>query len=367
MKILLVAGTGTIGKHIVELLINNGNELFITTRSVRMQNRKGIHYLSGNAHDMTFLKKVFDDYQNWDAIIDFMVYSTAEFKEKVNLYLRYSKHYIFFSSARVYDESLLPIVEESPLLLNSSQDKEFLSTDEYALLKARQENILNNGIRKNYTIIRPYITYGEDRLQLGIQEHEVWLRRALSNKHIVFPKEIAESITTLTHAYDVAQSVCALICNDKAYGETFHITTDTYIKWNDVLEIYKEVLTTFLGKKISVKYTTNDSSLKLYQAKYDRLFTRIFDNSKINEFVRINTFKSPREGLKQSLESFLENPQYRNFPINWKNEAQMDRIGDDRSFLQDIPGLKNKLIYLFFRYTPSRMLLIISRIKHLIF
>lgn len=367
MKILLIAGTGTIGKHIVDLLINNGNELFITTRSVRRENRKGIHYLSGNAHDMTFLKKVFDVHQYWDAIIDFMVYSTAEFQEKVNLYLYYSKHYLFFSSARVYDNSLRPIVEESSLLLNSSHDKDFLSTDEYALLKARQEVILNNGIKKNYTIIRPYITYGEDRLQLGIQEHEVWLRRVLSNKHIVFPREIAESITTLTHAYDVSKSVCALICNEKAYGETFHITTDICIKWNDVLKIYKEVLTKFLGKKVPVKYTINDSSLKLYQAKYDRLFTRIFDNTKINEFVEINTFKSPQEGLKQCLEAFLKDPKYRNFPIDWKNEAQMDRIGGDKSFLKDIPGFKNKLIYLFFRYTPSRILLVISRIKHLIF
>ena len=107
--------------------------------------------------------------------------------------------------------------------------------------------------------------------------------------------------------------------------------------------------------------------MKLYQAKYDRLFTRIFDNTKINEFVEINTFKSPQEGLKQCLEAFLKDPKYRNFPIDWKNEAQMDRIGGDKSFLKDIPGFKNKLIYLFFRYTPSRILFVISRIKHLIF
>lgn len=53
-----------------------------------------------------------------------------------------------------------------------------LSIDEYAITKAHQENLLINSKNKNWTIIRPYITYSEQRLQLGTFEKEDWLYRA---------------------------------------------------------------------------------------------------------------------------------------------------------------------------------------------
>ena len=59
------------------------------------------------------------------------------------------------------------ITEESERLLDTSIDQDFLSTDEYSLTKARQEDILQSSKQKNWTIIRPYITYGTSRLQLG--------------------------------------------------------------------------------------------------------------------------------------------------------------------------------------------------------
>lgn len=50
------------------------------------------------------------------------------------------------------------------------RDEDYIKTDEYALQKARQENILLGSKYKNWTIIRPYITYNKERLQLGVLE-----------------------------------------------------------------------------------------------------------------------------------------------------------------------------------------------------
>ena len=91
-----------------------------------------------------------------------------------------------------------PITENSPRLLDVVHDIEYLKTDEYALSKARQEDILRKNRNNNWTIIRPYITYSGQRLQLGIYEKEQWLYRALQNKPIVFPEELRNNLTTLT-------------------------------------------------------------------------------------------------------------------------------------------------------------------------
>ena len=94
-------------------------------------------------------------------------------------------------------------------------DEEYLKTDEYALSKARQEKILEESGYLNWTIIRPYITYSKERLQLGIYEKEDWLYRVLNGKTIIFSKDIEKYKTTLTYGYDVANIIADLIFEKK--------------------------------------------------------------------------------------------------------------------------------------------------------
>lgn len=78
------------------------------------------------------------------------------------------------SSARVYARSAdRQITESSSRLLDICDDEEYLRTDDYALTKARQENMLFCAKTQNWTIIRPYITFSEIRLQLGVFEKRI--------------------------------------------------------------------------------------------------------------------------------------------------------------------------------------------------
>lgn len=50
----------------------------------------------------------------YDAVVDFMVYQTAEqYESFVPLYLKNTKHYIFLSTYRVYADCEYPIKETS--------------------------------------------------------------------------------------------------------------------------------------------------------------------------------------------------------------------------------------------------------------
>ena len=80
MKVLILGGTGAIGKHLVELLASAGYEVCVTSRRSRVS-EGNIEYLQGDAHDLGFLNSILK--QDWDAIVDFMIYSEASFAMRV--------------------------------------------------------------------------------------------------------------------------------------------------------------------------------------------------------------------------------------------------------------------------------------------
>jgi nucleoside-diphosphate-sugar epimerase len=242
-------------------------------------------------------------------------------------------------------------MEDSGRLLNQSADQEFLATDEYSLAKARQEDLLNTSGKNNWTIIRPYITYDTYRLQLGVLEKEEWLYRALRGRTVVFSHDIAGKLTTLTAGYDVARAIGALVGNQQALGRAFNITTAESIKWEDVLATYMQVLTKYLGTQPKVLLQDMPAFFRskpaTYQIKYDRLYDRRFDCSRISGLVETQHFINTRSGLQSSLEAFLRDPKFAE--INWKSEAIRDKQTGEWTSLGEIAGIKQKLKYLVYR------------------
>lgn len=349
MRILILGGTGAMGNHLVELFRDTDNEIVITTRANRRSSHN-IKYITGNAKDDEFLNKILDE--RWDAIIDFMVYTTIEFKNRANQLLDSTSQYIFISSSRVYTDSKDKIRESSSRLLDVSTDQEFLSLDEYSLAKARQEDILKNSGKNNWTIIRPYITYSSNRLQLGTLEKEDWLYRALKGRSIVFSEDINSKLTTMTFGLDVAKGIKAIIGNSDALSEVFHITSQTSLLWSEVLNIYLNVLENYLGYRPKV-ILDNLESFQIYhpanyQIKYDRMFNREFDNAKIARYVKVDEFTTTDEGLTKSLEEFLLQPTFKH--INWRAEALKDRKAKEFTHLSEIHGFKQKVKYLLCRF-----------------
>lgn len=349
MKVLILGGTGAMGVHLVHLLAEKGCETFVTSRQHKAPEGT-VRYLQGDAKDQTFLDPILR--QKWDAIVDFMVYSTSEFAERVQTLVAATSQYVFLSSSRVYAGSQTPLIENSPRLLEATTDAEFLATDEYGLSKARQETTLRDSGRTNWTVIRPYITYSETRLQLGPLEKEEWLYRAMKGRTVVFSRDIHERLTTMTYGFDVARGILAIIGQEKALGEAFHITGGEARRWKEVFALYAEVLEKHLGKAPKLRLLELEGFLDVkpskYQVIYDRFYDRTFDNAKITEFVDVSTFAKLDASLRSCLAEFLRHPRFGQ--IQWGSEARMDRAAGERTSLSEIPGLKNKLKYLRARY-----------------
>jgi nucleoside-diphosphate-sugar epimerase len=351
MKVLVLGGTGAMGVHLVNLLARQVQRVIVTSRS-RSGAIGNIEYVKGDARENAFLKQLLG--QQWDVIIDFMLYSTEAFKQRRTLLLSAAGHYVYLSSSRVYASSEEALTEDSPRLLDTSCDLAYLATDEYALSKARQENLLFDSVEKNWTIIRPYITYSDERLQLGVLEKEDWLYRALRKRSIVVSSDINARKTTLTHGRDVARGIVALLGKEQAMGEAFHITANATIAWSEVLAIYVNVLRAQLGEQPRVVLQGIEDfkcwRKQHYQIDYDRLYYRQFNNSKINQYVDAASFTAPWPGLAQCLENFVTSPALQFNHIDWRAEAIKDNFLRERTSLSEIPGVKNK-----FRYLVSRI------------
>lgn len=239
MKVLVFGGTGAMGTPLANLLAEQGHEVYVTSRRQR-ENRGVVHYVQGDAHDDSFAASVLKN--GCDVLIDFMQYTRADFENKLPKLLEAAGQYVFLSSCRVYAEPIKTITEETPRLLDVCEDKEFLATEEYALAKAREENILFASGRKNWTIVRPTVTYNSHRLQLGCYELDEWLSRAIRGKPVVFFDDLADKLTSMTYGGDVAKGISYLVGNPRAMGEVVNIASPESKTWSEILNIYKSAL-----------------------------------------------------------------------------------------------------------------------------
>lgn len=348
MNILVLGGTGAMGRPLVQEL-SMENTVWVTSRKPH-PSTGSVRYILGNAKDLTFLEQALTE-RHYDAIVDFMVWTT-EFEAVLPMLLQNTDQYVFISSARVYSQSDEPITESTPRLLDVSDDQIYLRTNEYALAKAREEDLLRKSGSKNYTIIRPSITYNTHRLQLGVFEKEAWLYRALHGRSIVFSDDIADKLTTMTLGDDVAKGIASIVGQDSAIGETFHITYPSSLLWSDVLNVYLQVLEKHLGRKVNVVMTKKCTNLlfpaRIYQVIYCRYFNRTFDNSKIGQYCDVSKFTAPEEGLVECLQRFLDSPSFST--IDWPLEALNDKAANERTPISEIPGIGSKIYYLLYRY-----------------
>ncbi|MFA5204687.1 MAG: NAD-dependent epimerase/dehydratase family protein [Lentisphaeria bacterium] len=301
-KVLVLGGTGAMGVYLVPELAAMGYEVKVVSCDQVVSGHPRISYVTADAKDPGCLKGLLRE--KFDAIVDFMLYSTAEFRERYRLLLQHTAHYIFLSSYRVY-AGQFPVTEQTPRLLEASQDRDFLATEDYSLYKAREEDILQQSPYDNWTIVRPAITYSKRRFQLVTLEAPVSVARALKGLPVVVPREALSVPATMSWAGDVAKMLSRLLFHPAAYRDCFTLATAEHRTWGEIAEYYREI--------IGLNYVPADTEdyLKIihnapwarYQLAYDRLFPRIIDNSKI---LRVSGLKQDdlmplRRGLEREL------------------------------------------------------------------
>lgn len=303
-KILVAGGTGAMGVYLVPKLVARGYEVTVTHNDARLLERaQGANYIKTDMYDMGAVRELLG--AGYDGVIDFMVYDTGAFGRYAPLYLDKTGQYISLSSYRVFANEETPIRETSPQLLNACKDEEFRYSNDYPIYKAKGECFLRGWRGKNYTIVRPAITYSKRRCQLINLERPQIFGAIKKNKPIVLCNEAMNVQATMSWAGDVAEMLARLFFNSAAFGEDFNVTTAEHCTWGEIAGYYADIF----GAKFEIAdkeaYLTARNGGKpcekwqRWQLDYDRLFNRVMDNSKILAATGLkqSEFTSVRDGL----------------------------------------------------------------------
>lgn len=304
-KALLLGGTGALGYYLTPSLLELGFKVDVVSLDDMISNRKDLKYIKADCKNVEFLENLVKN--EYDVIVDFLIYfSPEEFGKYYKIFLQNCEHYIFLSSYRIYADCKTPLTENSPRLLDVSTDKAFLSSGDYAIYKAQEEDMLKNSGYNNWTVLRPAITYSKGRYQLVTLEARVLVYRMLRNRVVILPEPAMNISATMSWAGDFGKTVARLALNRAAYKECYTISTSEHHTWEEIAKLY-----TKLG---GLKYITVDTETYLnmlspgnifvrQQLTHDRYFNRMVDNTKLLNATGLkqSDFMPLEEGLKTEL------------------------------------------------------------------
>jgi nucleoside-diphosphate-sugar epimerase len=185
-KVLVLGATGAMGQYLAPRLAEMGYLVDGVSLDAAISTHKNLKYIQANTKAEGVLDSLLAN--NYDCIVDFMIYDRDTFADWAPKLLGATDHYIYLSSYRVYANEEVPIKETSPLLNDVlSEEEKRLGHNDYCLYKARGEKIVRAWEKKNWTIIRPAITYSFGRYQLTTLEAGVVINRVRAGKTLLLP------------------------------------------------------------------------------------------------------------------------------------------------------------------------------------
>jgi len=288
-RILVLGGTGAMGRYAVPELLRLGFQVDVIALDTAPITHENLTSTVANAMDDEWLEETITQ-TRYDVILDFMSYKLPQFQKRAPLFLDSTNQYMFLSSCRVYANEEVPVRENSPRLIDVSQNEEYLKLyeREYSLFKAAEEDVLLQSGKKNWTIILPATTFSTGRAQLVTLEAGTFVARALDGKPVILPIQAKDKPATLSWAGDVGVMIARLAGKKEALGEKYIASTSEYKTWGEIAEIYRELIGLkyeWVDKEIYLQVMSKDrdriSPFVRYQLEYARLFDRITDNSKI--------------------------------------------------------------------------------------
>ncbi len=311
MKALFIGGTGTISMAITRLLAKNPDwELYLLNRGSRdSELPEGVKTIRANIGDEQEAAKALEG-MTFDCVCDFIAFVPAQLERDYRLFAGRTKQFMFISSASAYQKPLgdYKITESTPLVnpyWEYSRNK--IACEEYLMRMHRE-----NGFP--VTIIRPSHTYDERNVPVGAHgDMGSWqvLKRMMEGKPVLVHGD-GKTLWPLTHNSDFAKAFVGLMGNVHAIGESYHITSDESVTWDQIYRIIADEL----GVAYKPCYVASD--FLDAAGKYDfaggligdKANTVVFDNAKVKRAVPgfVCTVRAD-QGLRRTVRHMLNTPE----------------------------------------------------------
>lgn len=285
MKVLFIGGTGTISMAITRQLAKEGHELYLVNRGSRTAEvSENVHIINADINNEAEVAEKLNGLE-FDTVCDFIGYHPEQLERDFRLFNGKTRQFMYISSASAYQKPLSDYkITESTPLKNPYW--------EYSRNKIACEEYLNRMYRENgfpITIIRPSHTYDERSVPLGVHgANGSWqvVKRMLEGKPVIIHGD-GTSLWTMTFNTDFAAAFIGLMGNIHAIGETYHITSDETLTWNQIYTCIADAL----GVKLNAYYVPSQFLDDVSEYDFcgsligDKANSVVFDNSKLKRAV----------------------------------------------------------------------------------
>src|SRR5512139_3374472 len=280
MKILFIGGTGIISAACSQLAIERGHELYLfnrgqTTKHPVPENAKVLH---GDIRDRASAHAALGVHI-FDAVVNWIAFTTEHIELDLDLFRDRTGQYVFISSASVYQTppGNVPVVESTPLdnpVWEYSRNK--IACEERLMHAYREEKF-------PMTIVRPSHTY--DKTLCPIHGGYTMIDRMRKGQPVIVHGD-GTSLWTMTHHRDFAKGFVGLLGHNRAIGNTFHITCDEVLTWDQIYWLMGRAA----GAEPKLMHVPSEL-IAAYDRDWgdgllgDKAHSMIFDNTKIKRLV----------------------------------------------------------------------------------
>ncbi len=279
MKVLFIGGTGIISSACAQLAVERGVDLYLLNRGQSQRvPPKGATILPGDIRDKKSASRALGEWQ-FDVVVNWIAFTPEHIEMDLALFHGRTHQYIFISSASAYQTppANLPVTESTPLhnpYWAYSRNK--IACEERLMQAYRQDGF-------PMTVVRPSHTY--DQTLLPMHGGYTVVNRMRQGKKVIVHGD-GTSLWTMTHHRDFAQGFVGLLGNNHALGETFHITADELLTWNQIAEMIARAA----GVEARLVHIPSDFIARfdpVWGASLlgDKMHSMMFDNRKIKRFV----------------------------------------------------------------------------------
>jgi nucleoside-diphosphate-sugar epimerase len=280
MNVLFVGGTGIISSACAREALARGIDVTFLCRGKTQRHPvpSGAKVLEADARNPAMVRSALGS-RRFDAVVQWIAFVPEHIALDLELFRDRTAQYIFISSASAYQTppARLPVTESTPLrnpFWTYSRDK--IACEDRLVAAYRQEGF-------PATIVRPSHTYDAALLPI----HGGWtivdrMRRGLP----VVVHGDGTSLWTLTHHEDFARGFVPLLGHEAAIGDSFHITSDEHLTWNQI----HEILARAAGREPKLVHVPS-TLIAEFDADWgasllgDKAHSMVFDNTKIRRLA----------------------------------------------------------------------------------
>lgn len=322
MRVLFIGGTGNISIAATRLLAEQGVDLTVLNRGRSdAVLPDGVRRIRADIRDSSTVSDAVRG-DEFDVVVDWLAFVPEHVETDIELFGGAISQYVFVSSATVYRKPspAFPLVEEAPL---GNAEWQY-ARDKIACEERLRREHEQTGFP--ITIVRPSYTYGETWIPTALEGTDYTIvDRMLRGKKVIVPGD-GESLWTMTHNTDFARAFVGILGKAEAVGESFHITSDEVLTWNQIAQ----TIAAAAGLEADIVHIPSDL-IGAVDADLgagllgDKAHSLVFDNAKIKRFVPGFEASVPfAEGVARSLAWFDADPARR--VVDEERNALLDRI-----------------------------------------